>query len=239
MEGPALSVEELTKNFGGLVALNRLSFQVEERETVGLMGPNGAGKTTVFNLICGFFRPTSGEIRFRNELINGFPAHRVNRLGIARTHQIPQPFVNLTVFQNCLVAARYGRGLNSAEASKVADEVLALSGLLHRRDALARNLTLLDLKRLELARALSSRPQLILIDEIAGGLTEEEIPQLLKILKSVREMGITIVLIEHVMTVLLRAVERVLVLNEGVKLFEGRPDEVLKAQSVVTAYFGS
>lgn len=239
MQGPILSVEELTKNFGGLVAVNKLTFSVGEGETLGLMGPNGAGKTTVFNLICGVYKPSSGEIRFGANRINGLPPHRVCQLGIARTSQVPQPFVNLTVFQNLLVAARYGRGLSNEAAGKLADEVLGLTDLWHRRNMLASNLALLDLKRLGLARALATRPQLLLIDEIAGGLTEEEIPALLKILKSVRDMGITIILIEHVMTVLLRAVERVVVLNEGSQLFEGGPDEVLKAKSVVEAYFGS
>ena len=239
MEGPILSVEELTKSFGGLVAVNNLSFDVGEREALGLMGPNGAGKTTVFNLIYGVYPPTSGKIRFEGSSIGGLPPHRVCRLGIGRTHQIPQPFVNMTVFNNLLVGAQYGRALNYQAASKVADDVLKLSDLSHRRDVLAGELTLLDLKRLELARALATQPKLLLLDEIAGGLTEEEIPQLLKIIKSIRDMGITIIVIEHVMTVLFKAVERIVVLNEGKMLFMGAPDEVLKTRSVVEAYFGA
>lgn len=239
MQGPILSVEELTKNFGGIVAVNNLTFDVKEREALGLMGPNGAGKTTVFNLIYGVYPPSSGKIRFKDSSINGLPPHKICELGIARTHQIPKPFVTMTVFRNLLVAAQYGRGLNREAGGKVADEVLQLTELAQKKDKLASDLALIDLKRLELARALSTKPQLVLLDEIAGGLTEEEIPEVMKILKAIREMGITIVLIEHVMTVLLKAVERVVVLNEGKKLFEGGPDDVLKTQSVVEAYFGS
>jgi len=239
MEGPILVVEELTKNFGGLAAVSKLTFDVKQGEALGLMGPNGAGKTTVFNLIHGVYPPTSGKIRFKGDEIGGLPPHRICQMGIARTHQIPHPFTNMSVLDNLMVAARYGRGLDDEAGTKLADETLALADLTHRRDTLASNLTLLDLKRLELARALTTKPELILLDEIAGGLTEEEIPQLMKILKSVRSMGITVVLIEHVMTVLLKAVERVVVLNEGKKLFEGGPDEVLKTKAVVEAYFGS
>ncbi len=239
MEAPILSVEELTKNFGGLVAVNNLTFNVKEHEALGLMGPNGAGKTTVFNLIYGVYPPTSGKIVFKDGTINGLPPHKVCQLGIARTHQIPRPFSTMDVKTNLMVAAMYGRGLAGAEAKKTVDEVLELSELTVQRDKIAKDLTLLDLKRLELARALSTKPQLVLLDEIAGGLTEEEIPELMKILRTLRETGITIILIEHVMTVLLKAVERVVVLNEGKKLFEGGPDEVLKTQSVVEAYFGS
>lgn len=239
MQGPVLSVVELTKSFGGLVAVNNLTFDVKEKEALGLMGPNGAGKTTVFNLIYGVYPPTSGKIVFKNNPINGLPPHKVCQLGIARTHQIPRPFPTMTVLGNLMVAARYGRGLNNEEGVKVAGDVLKLTELTEKRDTLASNLTLLDLKRLELARALSTKPQMVLLDEIAGGLTEEEIPHVMKILRTLRETGLTIILIEHVMTVLLKAVERVVVLNEGKKLFEGVPDEVLKTESVVEAYFGS
>ncbi|HUI86778.1 MAG TPA: ABC transporter ATP-binding protein [Nitrososphaerales archaeon] len=239
MEGPILSVEELTKSFGGLLAVNSLTFDVKEHEALGLMGPNGAGKTTVFNLIYGVYPPTSGKVVFKNGTINGMPSHKVCRLGIARTHQIPRPFSTMDVRTNLMVAAKYGRGLGGDAAEKVVDEVLAFTGLTEKKDTVAWNLALLDLKRLELARALATKPELVLLDEIAGGLTEEEIPELMKILRTLRQTGLTIVLIEHVMTVLLKAVERVVVLNEGKKLFEGGPDEVLKTQSVVEAYFGS
>jgi branched-chain amino acid transport system ATP-binding protein len=234
-----LVVDELTKSFGGLVAVDKLSFALNGGEALGLMGPNGAGKTTVFNLIHGVYPPTSGRIAFRGKNINGLPPHRVCQLGIARTHQIPHPFVNMTVFDNTMVGAKYGRTLGNAEAKKVTDQVLDFTDLSHRCDTMASELTLLDLKRLELARALATEPKLVLIDEIAGGLTEEEIPHLMKVLRTIQEEGITIMLIEHVMTVLLRAVGRVVVLNEGRKLFEGDPDEVLKTKSVVEAYFGT
>jgi branched-chain amino acid transport system ATP-binding protein len=239
MEGPILAVQDLTKSFGGLIAVNNLTFDVKEHEALGLMGPNGAGKTTVFNLIYGVYPPTSGKISFKDSDIGGLPPHKVCQLGIARTHQIPRPFLTMTVFMNLMVAARYGRNLNNVEGAKVADEVLQFTELVDKKDKPASDLALLDLKRLELARALTTRPQLVLLDEIAGGLTEEEIPDLMKILKTLRGTGMTVVLIEHVMTVLLKAVERVVVLNEGKKLFEGKPDEVLKTQSVVEAYFGS
>jgi branched-chain amino acid transport system ATP-binding protein len=238
MESPILSVEGVTKSFGGLIAVNNLTFDVREGEVLGLMGPNGAGKTTVFNLISGVYKPASGTIRFRGREINSLPPHIISRLGISRTYQIPQPFTTLTVSQNLLVAAQSGGHLERAAAESEAHKVLEIAELSDRKDVPARDLGLLDLKRLELARALSGKPTLLLIDEVAAGLTEVEIPRLLEILKTIRKMGITIILIEHVMTVMVRAVDRLIVLNQGEKLAEGKPDEIMKNLKVIEAYLG-
>jgi len=238
MEPAILSAEGLTKSFGGLVAVNDLTFHVEEGEVLGLMGPNGAGKTTVFNVISGVYKPASGIIRFRGREISGLPPHRISRLGISRTYQIPQPFTSLTVIQNLLVAAQCAGRLEKAAAESEANRVLEITELSDKKQIPARDLTLLDLKRLELARALSGKPTLLLIDEVAAGLTEVEIPRLLDILETIRKMGMTVILIEHVMTVMVRAVDRLMVLNEGKKLAEGKPDEVMKNLKVIEAYLG-
>jgi len=235
---PILSLGGVTKRFGGLVALRDLSFDIQKDEAVGLMGPNGAGKTTLLNVIAGEYKPDSGEIRFTGNPITGLPPHKICHLGIARTYQIPQPFVNLTALQNVVVAARFGRGLGKAPAEKEAGEILDVVGLSQKKDALARDLSTITLKLLELARVLASKPQLVLLDEVAAGLTEAEIPGLLDTLKKVRAMGITILLIEHVISVIMQAVDRIVVINEGMKIAEGTPKEIMGDKKVIEAYFG-
>jgi len=238
LETPVLSLTRVNKYFGGLAAVSDLSFDVHPGEILGLMGPNGAGKTTLLNVIAGEYKPDSGIIKFKGNNISGLPVHKICHLGIARTYQIPQPFTHLTALQNIVVAARYGRGLDQAAAESEATKILDIVDLSHKKDVLARDLLVLTLKRLELARALATRPALLLLDEVAAGLTEVEIPQLLNILKKVHDMGITFVLIEHVMKVMMEAVDRIIVMEEGMKIAEGTPKEIMENRKVIEAYFG-
>ena len=238
MEAPILSVSGVSKYFGGLAAVSGLSFDVQPGEVLGLMGPNGAGKTTVLNIISGEYNPDSGTIKFKGKNIAGLPPDKVRHLGIARTYQIPQPFTTLTTLQNIAVAARFAAGLNKADAESEAVKILDIVGLSDKKDVLAKDLLVVILKRLELARALAAKPTLVLLDEVAAGLTDTEIPQLLDILKKVHDMGITVVLIEHVMKVMMVAVGRIIVLDEGMKIAEGTPKEIMENKKVIEAYFG-
>jgi branched-chain amino acid transport system ATP-binding protein len=235
---PILSIVGVTKTFGGLTAVNDLSMDIHEGEAIGLMGPNGAGKTTVINTISGQYKPNKGIIKFKGNDISGLPPHRICRLGISRTYQIPQPFTHLTAVENIAVAAMYGKGAGKAAAQAKANAIIDLMDLSDRKDVLADKLEAVTLKRLELARALATNPKLLLIDEVAAGLTEAEIPRLLDILKKVRSMGITYILIEHVLKVMMEAVDRIAVIDYGTKIAEGTPAEVMKNKKVITAYFG-
>lgn len=238
MEGPILSVTKVNMHFGGLAAILDLSFDVQAHEALGVMGPNGAGKSTLLNIISGVYRPAVGSIEFQKHDITGLAPHKICHLGIARTYQIPQPFINLTAQQNIIVAAEYGRGIRKAEADREAIKILELVDLLEKKDVLAKDLASVTLKRLELARALATNPTLLLLDETAAGLTEEEIPRLLEILQRVRELGITYILIDHVMRVMKKAVDRIMVMDKGMKIAEGPPKEVMEDRKVVRAYLG-
>jgi len=238
VETPILSVVGVNKHFGGLVAVRDVSFDVQAGEVIGLMGPNGAGKTTLLNLIAGEYKPDSGTIKFKGHDITGLRPHKICHLGIARTYQIPQPFTNLKAEENLLVAARYGGGFKKAAAEDEITKLLDLVNLSEKKDMPARDLVALTLKRLELARALATNPTLVLIDEVAAGLTEAEIPRILDILKQIHEMGKTIILVEHVMRVMAEAVTRIIVMDKGTKIVEGMPHEVMEDRKVIEAYFG-
>ena len=238
MEVPILSVDGANKHFGGIVAVKDMSFNVKAGEVVGLMGPNGAGKTTLINIISGEYRPDSGTVKFKGNDITGLPAHKICHLGIVRTYQIPQPFINLTPLQNIAVAAIYGRGLSKSAAEQEAAKLLNVVGLSEKKEMHAGDLEEISRKRLELARVLATNPTLLMIDEVAAGLTEAEIPQILELLKDIKKMGITIILIEHVMKVMMKAVDRIVVMDKGAKLAEGTPDEVMENKDVIEAYFG-
>jgi len=234
-----LSVKGVTKRFGGLTALSNVSFDVQKGEVVGLMGPNGAGKTTLLNVIAGEYAPDSGTIRFKDCDITGCPPHRACHLGIARTYQIPQPFVTLTALENVKVAAVFGRKAKETTTEFDYDRLFRLVNLLEQKETVAGNLPILSLKKLEMARALAREPELILLDEVAAGITEVEIPRVLETIREIRRMGITIVIIEHVIKVLVNVVDRIVVIDKGMKIAEGSPAMVMNDSKVVEAYFGA
>ena len=238
METPILAVNNITKRFGGLVAVEDLSFELHAGEVLGFLGPNGAGKTTLINLIAGEHALDEGEVTFKGKNISGLPPHKICHLGIARTYQIPQPFITLTVLQNVAAAAIYGRNFSKKAAEQEALKILEFTALSKKSGMLAGDLDEISLKRLELARSLATGPTILLIDELAGGLTEREIPKVLALLKNITEMGISIIIIEHVMKVMLKAVDRIIVMDEGAKIAEGKPEEVIKDSNVIKAYFG-
>jgi len=234
-----LSVSNLTKRFGGLVAVNSLTFKLEEGELLGLIGPNGAGKTTLFNLISGFEKPTEGAIMFKGKRIDGLPPHEITKLGISRTFQIPQPFMNMRVLQNLLIASMYGAGLSMERAQAEAKEILRSVGLADKESLLTKDLTMVELRKLELARALCNRPRLLLVDEAAAGLAPKDISKILDILKKIHENGVTIIVVEHVLSVIMKMAERVMVMHQGRKLAEGKPLEIIKTPEVIEAYLGT
>ena len=234
-----LRVSGLTKKFGGFFAVTDVSFAVEEGEILGLIGPNGSGKSTTFNLIAGALRPTSGSVRFRGEEIGGLTAYRVAHAGVGRTHQIPKPFRKLSVMDNVALAAFYGQNqrLGRTNAYAVAEECLELVGL--RGDSVD-GLGAAGLKKLELARALATQPKLLLADESLGGLDHGEMEQAADMLASIRrERGITIVWVEHIMGVLMRVVDRCVVLDHGEVIFSGPPKEAQDNARVIEVYLGT
>lgn len=235
---PALRLIGLSRNFGGITVLNGLDLEVTPREILGILGPNGAGKSTLFNLISGVLPPSGGTIIYKGRDVTGLTAWDRCKAGIARTYQIPKPFTHMTVFENVLVACVHGAGLSMSEAQHSAMEVLRRTGLAAQASQAAGTLRLLDLKRLELARALACEPTLLLLDEIAGGLTEEECHTLVDMILAIRDEGRTIVWVEHVMTALRRACSRLAVIYGGGVLTIGTPLEVLADSQLRTVYLG-
>jgi branched-chain amino acid transport system ATP-binding protein len=233
-----LQCKELTKKFGGLTAVNNLTFTLDKNEVLGIIGPNGAGKTTVINLISGMYAPTSGAIFFDGRRIDGLPSNIISKLGVARTFQIPRPFKNLTVFQNLLVAAINAGGLSGISAEKEVENVLNTVGLIDKKNLPAGSLTLAELRRLEIGRALSIKPKLLLADETAAGSRENEIKELLSLFEMLKERGLSIILVEHVMAFLMNVAEKVIVMNVGEKLAEGTPEEISRNSKVIEVYLG-
>ena len=235
---PLLALHSVSKSYGALKVTDNISLEVEAGQTWGILGPNGAGKTTLFNLISGDTPVNTGRVEFDGRDITGLPPHLRCRLGIGRSYQVPQPFGQMSVFENLVTAASFGGGQSEHEACDTAVKVLKQTGLLALANKPAGSLTLLNRKRLELARALATRPQLLLLDEIAGGLTEHEAHELVDELKAIKAQGVTMVWIEHVVHALMSVADRLLVINFGQKLAEGRPDEVINDPEVQRVYMG-
>jgi branched-chain amino acid transport system ATP-binding protein len=234
-----LQVQNVSKRFGGLQALSDVNFAVNEGEILGLIGPNGAGKTTLFNVVNGVYKPDRGNVVFRGEDISGLKPYRVARRGLARTHQIVRPLNELTVRENVMVGACFGREDNDlGTAAQIADEVLHLVGLEARADQLAGSLNVAQKKRLEMARALGSRPYLLLLDEVLAGLNPSEVTSMVDTIRQVRAQGVTIILIEHVMHATMSVSDRIIVLDYGQMIAEGTPEEIAHNPRVIEAYLG-
>jgi branched-chain amino acid transport system ATP-binding protein len=234
-----LVIEGLNMRFGGLAAVQDLSFTVNEHEILGLIGPNGAGKSTLFNLINGVFAPNSGRVVFRGADITGMPPYLVARAGLARTHQIVQPLGAMSVRENCIVSACFGReNMPLVRARAAAEEAAVFVGLADRLDSVASQLTIAGKKRLELARALAAQPMLLLLDEVLAGLNSTEVERMIDVIRRIRERGITILMIEHLMQAIMTLSDRIVVLNTGQKLAEGSPAAVANDPAVVEAYLG-
>ncbi len=232
-----LTLAGVTKSFGGLRAAHQVSFQLGEGEILGLIGPNGAGKTTLFHVISGFLRPDAGTVTYAGKSLVGLRPHDICRRGMVRTFQIARPFLRLSVLENVVVGA-LERVAHRREAVAIAEEVLKLTGLAGKAGSMGQSLTLPDRKRLELARALATGPRVLLLDEVMAGLNPTETGRLIDLIRAVYVRGITVLLIEHVMKAVMALSQRVLVLNYGELIAEGRPEEVVRDRKVIEAYLG-
>jgi branched-chain amino acid transport system ATP-binding protein len=234
-----LQVKNISKRFGGLQALSNVTFDLAENEILGLIGPNGAGKTTLFNVINGVYAPDQGSIVFRNQELGGWKPYDIARMGLARTHQIVRPLNELSVRENVMVGACFGRqDKNLREAAAQANQVLEFVGLEARADQLASSLNVAEKKRLEMARALASNPFLLLLDEVLAGLNPTEITPMIETIRAIRAENITIIMIEHVMHAVMNVSDRIIVLDYGLQIAEGTPDEISKNEKVIEAYLG-
>jgi len=233
-----LELNGVSKSYGALKAVDTVSLAVEDGEALAVIGPNGAGKTTLFNLITGDVAPTAGRVMFASADVTAMPPHSRSRLGIGRSYQIPHPFANMSVFENLLVGAIFGGGMPERESYKRCSDVLKVAGLYDKANVPARTLTLLQRKRLEMARALAMQPKLLLLDEIAGGLTEFECGELVKTIKDIHAHGTTIVWIEHIVHALVSVASRLVVMNFGQLLAQGDPHTLMNDSRVREIYMG-
>jgi len=233
-----LETRGLMKSFGGIKVIDDLSIQLNEGEALGIVGPNGAGKTTLFNLITGVYRPDEGTVVFRDKDITHMHRQVRCRTGIGRTYQIPKPFGDMSVFENVLVCAAYGRGTSERASYERSVEALEITGLTNKANRQAGALPLLDRQRLELARALAGDPRVLLLDEIAGGLTEGEVEELIGTVKALHAGGLSIIWIEHIVHALLAVVDRICAISFGAMLCQGDPQEVMNSDEVQSCYMG-
>ena len=232
-----LQSDDLVKSFGGVTAINHLSLTVEKGTVFGIIGPNGSGKTTFFNLITGIYHPNSGKVTFNGRDITGLRPHQIAELGIGRTFQIPAPFSKMTVLENVMVST-FIRASSLRESRKMAAEILERVSLDEKADTLVANLTMEDRKRLELARALGTRPSLLLLDEVMAGLNPSEVKGAIELIRSLRKGELTIIVVEHIMDVILSLCDRIAVLDYGQKIAEDVPDQIVNNKEVIRAYLG-
>jgi branched-chain amino acid transport system ATP-binding protein len=237
---PILEGKGVTKYFGGLAAVSNVDFNVEQGEILGLIGPNGAGKTTLFNLISAALVPKSGTIRFKGKNIIGLKPYKICRMGVARTFQSVKVFANMPVVDNAVLGLCFGMtpGMSSRDAVREATELLEFVGLSALKSTPAKDLTLANQKRLEVARALATNPELLLLDEIMAGLNPTEVDQAMELVTKIRDKGITIVMIEHVMKAIMSVCQRIMVLHHGAKIAEGTPREIATSETVIKVYLG-
>jgi len=235
-----LQAQKLTKSFGGLMALCEVNFEIHQGEIFGVIGPNGSGKTTLFNVITGFLKANSGKVTFMGKDITGLPPHQICRQGIARIFQLVKPFLQLTTLQNVMVGRTYGKdpATHIRKAKEEVVEILNFVGLGNKIEVLASQLTMAERKKLELARALAAHPQLLLLDELMAGLNLAETETAMNLVNKIRDSGITVIMVEHIMKAVLGISDRIIVLNAGEKIAEGAPKEVVKNQLVIEAYLG-
>jgi len=232
-----LEIRDVTKRFGGLVALDTVGLDINEGEILGLIGPNGAGKTTLFNCVTGFYRPDSGQIQFKGENLLGLTPHQICLKGVARTFQIVKAFHSMTVAESVTTGA-LARTNYMEQARKKAASVLELVGLADKKSVPIKNLTIVDRKRLGLGCALATEPKLMLLDEVAAGLNPVEIDQVTDLLRRIRDLGLTLLVVEHVMKLIMPVADRIVVLHHGKKIAEGKPSDVARNESVIEAYLG-